>query len=131
MTATAEMSVGTNPTSQLRRFEGTGEAVDVRFLVVPYHVQPLLPIWSVDTERGRYTARVPISVKITREDGLFIATNENLNLFGTGVSQNEAVQDLCQHIGYYIMHYERAEASKLVGLALDMKKLYERTFVRQ
>jgi hypothetical protein len=131
MTAIVEMSGGTHSVLRLRKFEGTGEAMEFKYLKVPPHVQPVLPIWSVDTERGRYIARVPISVKVASEDGQFIATNEKLNLFGTGASQNEALQDLCQHIGYYITHFEQTPAPRLIGLGLEMKKLYERTFVRQ
>ena len=58
---------------------------------------------------GRYIFKSPFPVNITYEDEIYIASSYDLNLFGYGESEDEALRDLC---GSIIEYYEHIKANR-------------------
>ncbi len=54
--------------------------------------------------RGKYMFNSPFPVNIAYEDGAFIATSYDLNTFGYGPSEDEAIRDLCESIVEHFKH---------------------------
>lgn len=98
---------------------------------LPATVRNLLPIFSVNTKKGRYVARKPLAVKLILEGSTYLALNENLEIHGVGSSSQEAQDDLCAHIAHAIVHYELKPLTRVTGVALQMKKKFETTFFHQ
>jgi hypothetical protein len=58
---------------------------------------------------GKYLFKSPFPVNITYEDEVYIASSYDLNLFGYGESEDEALRDLC---GSIIEYYEHIKANR-------------------
>jgi hypothetical protein len=87
--------------------------------------QLVTPLWSVGTSEKRFRTVKPISVRIYFDGGLFFAENKVLLLYGTGVSPDEAIEDLGLHIIHFFQYYKNLDWSQITGDALRLKKLYE------
>jgi hypothetical protein len=87
--------------------------------------QLITPLWSVGTHKKRLRTNKPLAVRIYPDDGLFFAENETLRLFGTGMSPEEAIEDLGLHIIHFYQHYKKLDWSQVTGDAIRLKKLYE------
>ena len=57
----------------------------------------------------KYLFKSPFPVNITIEDGVYIAASYDLNTFGYGETEDEALRDLCEGI---IEHYEHLKAEQ-------------------
>jgi len=57
----------------------------------------------------KYLFKSPFPVNITFEDDVYIASSYDLNSFGYGKSEDEALRDLCESI---IAHYEHLKANQ-------------------
>lgn len=79
----------------------------------PIHIDKNVTILSLGHEK--YLFKSPFPVNILVEDDTYIATSYDLNLFGYGDSEDEALRDLCESI---IEHYEhlKTNQSKLGSL---------------
>jgi hypothetical protein len=79
----------------------------------PIHIDKNVTILNLGHEK--YLFKSPFPVNILVEDDTYIATSYDLNLFGYGDSEDEALHDLCESI---IEHYEhlKTNQSKLGSL---------------
>ncbi len=57
----------------------------------------------------KYIFKSPFPVNIVLEDNVYIAFSYDLNLFGYGENEDEAVRDLCESI---IEHYEHLKSNR-------------------
>ena len=87
--------------------------------------QFVAPLWSVRTPEKRFRTIKPLSVHIYFDEGLFFAQNETLFLYGTGMSPEEAIEDLELHIIHFYQYYKNLDWSQVTGDAIRLKKLYE------
>lgn len=80
----------------------------------PIYIDKNITILNLGHEK--YLFKSPFPVNILVEDDIYIAMSYDLNLFGYGDSEDEALRDLCESI---IEHYEHLKnnQSKL-GLLL-------------
>lgn len=85
----------------------------------------LAPLWSVSALDRRYKLIKPLLVRVYLEDGLFFAENETLLLFGNGITREEAIEDLSQHIVHFYHYYKNLDWSQLIGDARRLKMIYE------
>lgn len=85
----------------------------VRRKTKPIHFDKNITILNLGHEK--YLFRSPFPVNILVEDDTYIATSYDLNLFGYGDCEDEALRDLCETI---IEHYEhlKMNQSKLGAL---------------
>jgi len=84
-----------------------------------------MPLWSVGTPTERFRIIKPLSVHVYFDEGLFFVENETLCLFGTGLSREEAIDDLGLHMIHFSRYYESLDWSQVTGDAVRLKKLYE------
>ena len=88
-------------------------------------------IYRLYEENQRYLANNPIAVKISQDEGLFFAENENLNICGTGETSQEALADLHLHILHFYKYYRKIDKEQLVGDAIKLKKLYHNLLIEE
>lgn len=92
---------------------------------------PPTPIWRMYADTKNFFTPKPISVRVYIEDDLFFAENDNLVVYGTGLSQEEALQDLCLHIIHFFEYYRSISSNKLTGDALRLKGLYQDLLIEE
>ncbi|MBU2563240.1 MAG: hypothetical protein ABIJ05_04870 [Patescibacteria group bacterium] len=88
-------------------------------------------IYRLYGENKRYLSNNPIAVKISQDEGLFFAENENLNIRGTGETSQEALADLHLHILHFYKYYRKNDKEQLVGDAIKLKKLYHNLLIEE
>ncbi|MBU4269033.1 MAG: hypothetical protein KJ808_09345 [Acidobacteria bacterium] len=86
-------------------------------------------LFVIRIDNQNYKTKMPISVNVNFESGMFFAENENLAVCGTGFSQEEAINDLREHIIHFYEYYNKIEIDKLMGEALRLKSVYAKLFV--
>jgi len=88
-------------------------------------------IYRLYEENKRYLANNPIALKISQEEGLLFAENENLNICGIGETSQEALADLHLHILHFYKYYRKIDKEQLVGDAIKLKKLYHNLLIEE
>lgn len=89
------------------------------------------PLWRIYTDTKRYHTPKPITVKISHDEDFFFAENENLVVYGTGDTPEEAMNDFCLHIIYFFEYYKKLDESKVTGEALRLKELFANLLVEE
>jgi hypothetical protein len=79
----------------------------VKEKVKPIHIEKNITILSLG--HVSYLFKSPFPVNILVEDDIYIATSYDLNLFGYGETEDEALRDLCDSI---IEHYEHLKKNE-------------------
>ena len=67
-------------------------------------------------------------VKVSKGESFFFAENENLGIFATGESRNEAIRAFNEHLIHFHKHYKQLDWNKATGEAQRLKKIYEDLF---
>ena len=73
----------------------------------------------------------PLFAHLYFEDGLFFAENETLLLYGTGTTQEEAIEDLGLHIIHFYQYYKDLDWSQVTGDAIRLKRIHEGLLVEE
>lgn len=79
----------------------------VKRKIKPIHIYKNVTILNLGHEK--YIFKSPFPVNILVEDDTYIATSYDLNLFGYGETEDEALRDLCESI---IEHYEHLKTNQ-------------------
>lgn len=66
----------------------------------------------------------PVSVTISKGEKLFFAENENLNLYATGETRQEAVQEFCEQLAHFYRRYKKLSWDEVTGEGHRLKKIY-------
>lgn len=82
------------------------------------------PLWRVQVS-GR-----PTPVRVFKEEGVWLAEQEWLNVCGVGGSPAEALADAEVHIRHFLGYYADAPQDSLTGLAVTLKERYADVTVR-
>lgn len=109
----------------------TAPSIDPREIFTGIKRYAPSPIWRFGSESKKFRAKIPILVKIYRDEDLFFAENEKLVVCGTGESSREALEDFCLHIVHFFEYYRNLDKGKLTGDALRLKALYENLLVEE
>jgi hypothetical protein len=122
----------TDPESALGRYvlqlePGTAEGVLVPedLIARPPGAERLHPLWRVHFD-GR-----PLSVRVHREEGCWLAEIPWLNICGAGDKPNQALEDAESHARYLVDYYDALPEDRLVGPALELKAKFRRVTVIQ
>ncbi|MEK6733563.1 MAG: hypothetical protein AABY27_00445 [Pseudomonadota bacterium] len=67
------------------------------------------PTQILNLRSDKYQLATSLPVTISEEDNLYVITSHDLNLFGYGETEDEAIQDLCETI---VEYYEDIENNK-------------------
>lgn len=86
------------------------------------------PLWRFRSSNGVVLSSKPVSVKISRGESLFFAENENLDIFATGESRDDAIRAFNEHLIYFYNHYKNLSWDRVTGEAKRLKRLYEDLF---
>jgi len=86
------------------------------------------PLWRFSSSHGVVLSSKPVSVKISRGETLFLAENENLGLYATGESRDDAIHAFCEQLIHFYKHYKKLEWNRVTGEAHRLKKIYENLF---
>ena len=109
----------------------TGPAIDPQQLFANYIKPFVAPIWRLQGKTRSFHTPTPIAVKVYRDEDFFFAENENLAICGTGKTQQEALQDLAEHVTYFFEYYSKLDNSQLMGDALRLKSIYQNLLVEE
>lgn len=86
------------------------------------------PLWRFPSSHGVVLSSKPVSVMISRGEVLFLAENENLGLYATGESRDEAIRAFCEQLIHFYKHYKGLKWNRVTGEAHRLKKIYEDLF---
>ena len=86
------------------------------------------PLWRFPSLHGVVLSSKPVSVKIRREETLFFAENENLGLYATGESRDDAIRAFCEQLIHFYNHYKGLSWNHVTGEARRLKEIYENLF---
>lgn len=86
------------------------------------------PLWRFASSHGVVLSSKPVSVKISRGETLFLAENENLGLYATGESRDEAIRAFCDQLIHFYKHYRGLGWNRVTGEAYRLKEIYENLF---
>ena len=86
------------------------------------------PKWQFKATDLKVYSSKPIEVVITREKGTYFAENESLEIYASGDSEHEVIEDFCQHVIYFYKHYKQLGWDKVIGHARRLKETYESLF---
>jgi hypothetical protein len=86
------------------------------------------PLWRFPSSHGVILSSKPVSVKISRGETLFFAENENLGLYATGESRDDAIHAFCEQLIHFYKHYKRLGWNRATGEARRLKDIYENLF---
>ncbi|PXF56403.1 MAG: hypothetical protein C4B58_13535 [Deltaproteobacteria bacterium] len=86
------------------------------------------PLWRFPSSHGVVLSSKPVSVKISRGETLFLAENENLGLYATGESRDEAIRAFCEQLIHFYEHYKELNWNRVTGEARRLKEIYENFF---
>ncbi len=86
------------------------------------------PLWRFTSPKAEVISAKPVLVKVSKGETLFFAENENLGIFATGESRNEAISAFNEHLIHFQKHYKQLDWNKATGEAQRLKKIYEDLF---
>ena len=86
------------------------------------------PLWRFPSLHGVVLSSKPVSVKIRRGETLFFAENENLGLYATGESRDDAIRAFCEQLIHFYNHYKGLSWNHVTGEARRLKEIYENLF---
>jgi hypothetical protein len=86
------------------------------------------PFWRFPSSHGVVISSKPVSVKISRGETLFLAENENLGLYATGGSRDDAIHAFCEQLIHFYKHYKELSWNRVTGEARRLKEIYENLF---
>ena len=85
-------------------------------------------LWRFPSLHGVVLSSKPVSVKISRGETLFFAENENLGLYATGESRDDAIRAFCEQLIHFYKHYKGLKWNRVTGEAYRLKEIYEKLF---
>lgn len=86
------------------------------------------PVWRFRGYGMVVVSSKPVSVHVGKRETLFFAENDNLGIFATGESRNEAIETFCEQLVHFYKHYKQVHWDRVTGEAHRLKKLYEDLF---
>ena len=92
------------------------------------HAGPYTPLWRFASPIAVIRSSKPVSVKVCKGESLFFAENENLGIFTTGESRDEAIQSFCEQLIHFHNHYTNLNWEQVTGDANRLKQYYEDFF---
>jgi hypothetical protein len=73
-------------------------------------------------------ARKPVSISLERGERFWLAENSRLDIYATGATTQEAIEEFVAHLLSFYRHYTGLQPSQATGNALMLKQLFEDGF---
>lgn len=87
-----------------------------------------IPLWRFSSEQFALLSSMPVSVKVSRGETHYFAENDNLWLYATGESRDEAIDAFCDLLVHFYKHYKELDWNSVTGKARRLKEIYEERF---
>lgn len=89
------------------------------------------PLWTVQRKPRVINLKRPLLVRVYAEGEFFFANNETLSIYGTGSTVDEAMADFCLHAIHFYNYYRALPSTKVIGPAVQLKKIFDELFVEE
>lgn len=89
------------------------------------------PLWGFHIEGKWYKLSLPVQVQISREGDFCFAENEQLVLYGSGETIQEALEDLASDILYFWNYYRRLAWDDVICEGRRLKEIYEKLVIEE
>jgi hypothetical protein len=120
-----ENRIGFIPNDYQRWFTSVSTAADLDTMPNVYeYAASKTPMLRIVIRKKIIIPPKPVSVKISKGEKLFFAENDNLNLYATGETSQEAVQEFCEQLLHFYMHYKKLSWDKVTGEGRRLKEIY-------
>lgn len=86
------------------------------------------PLWLFHGATASVVSLKPVAVRHGKGETLFFAENENLDIYATGESLREAIQEFSEILVHFYGHYSRLPWDRVMGEASRLKGIYEELF---
>lgn len=87
-------------------------------LVARPAAERMYPLWRI------HFAGRPLSMRVHREEGCWLAENTALNICGVGQHPGEALADAEQHVLHFVDFYAKLTEAQVTGYAADLKRRF-------
>lgn len=86
------------------------------------------PLWRFSSPHIIIRSSKPVSVRVSKGEMLYLAENENLGIFTTGETRDEAIHAFCDHLVHFYEHYTKLDWDDVRGDARRLKEIYTNLF---
>lgn len=86
------------------------------------------PLWRFPSPHIIIRSSKPVSVRVSKGEMLYLAENENLGIFATGETREEAIHAFCDHLVHFYEHYTTLDWDDVTGEACRLKEIYTNLF---
>lgn len=87
------------------------------------------PISKVRHSERLFLTSKPIEVVISSGERYYFAENENLAIYVTGETTEQAVEEFCEQLMHFYYYYKNLTYNQVTGKAQQLKMLYEDLFI--
>ena len=87
-----------------------------------------IPIRSFNSNTISIECNKPVEMIIYYDDDCFIAENENLHIFATGETSDEATSSFISQVIHFYQYYVSVQQNEITDDALELKNLYDTFF---
>lgn len=87
-----------------------------------------MPAWQFRSGGVEVIAKKPVAVHMLKGDHLWFAQSDNLDIYATGETPMDALQDFHVQLVHFFKHYRSRQHKDLVGHALKLKAIFEENF---
>ena len=108
--------------------ESTAPEEDQAFLSPRLNFLSKVPLWKFSTTDMAVISSKPIRVKLSKQENIYYAENEALDVYAYGDSLFEAIEDFCEQVIYFYRHYKNLKPDRVTGEARELKKRYKDLF---
>ncbi len=77
----------------------------------------------------RLIARKPVTIHVARGENLWFATSQRLDIYATGESAQQAMEEFAIHLLYFYRHYQELDSSEAGKGALKLKRVFGDSFI--
>lgn len=84
-----------------------------------------IPAWVFTDGEVTLRANRPVVIKLVRVDDVFLAEHESLDIYATGETAEQAVNDFSRQVIDFHHFYLGQPDEKLMGQAVKLKRLFQ------
>ena len=90
---------------------------------------PVVFLWNIMRGDRSFDAKKPIIVHVYRGESLFLAENDTLNIYASGVSYEEAISEFKDQLIHQWEIYGNTSIDDMIGDAKRLKRIYKNLFL--
>lgn len=91
----------------------------------------LVPKFTFRSDEIRLRALKPVTIFISKGEELWLADNENLNIYATGKDSVEAIKDFTEQLIHFYLRHKSSSEENLLEYARRLRKIFLENFVEE